>query len=229
MYIQKSLTTTPYELPGISWELTPEMEEKFRRYRGMSKLVLNADETAIVDIVEDTERRAAAEQLQRYREERDLEADLRKRQYVPSASKSAAFVARMLLPQLKLETQEDRLAVSGLYPPWAEGKHEVGEICNTASRMEARWNQTWECFSPHDNAVYPDIAPGNAAWFTFWRPLHGVSPETARFFVQPTGAHDIYKAGECVVWSDGETYRAKSDTSFSPADAPTMWALVTQV
>ena len=61
MYIQEDLTTTPYEIPDISWNLTPELQEKFNRYGAFSKLILNEDRTAIADIVEDTSRRAAFE------------------------------------------------------------------------------------------------------------------------------------------------------------------------
>lgn len=61
MYIQENLTTTSREVPGISWELSTEMLAKYRKYKAFSKLVLNEDRTAIVDIVEDTERKAAHE------------------------------------------------------------------------------------------------------------------------------------------------------------------------
>ena len=109
-----------------------------------------------------------------------------------------------------------RLGIRVLFPDWVSGAHEVGEVYNADG-------QTWECFQSYDNATHPDIKPGNAAWYTFNRPLHGTSPSTARPFVQPTGAHDMYHAGEYIIWTDGKTYRCKSDTAYSPADYAEAW------
>lgn len=83
--------------------------------------------------------------------------------------------------------------------------------------------QMWECFQAYDNATHPDIQPSKAAWYTFNRPLHGTSVETARPFVQPTSAHDVYKAGEYMIWTDGKTYRCKADTAYSPVDYAAAW------
>ena len=117
-------------------------------------------------------------------------------------------------------TDTDRLAISVLYPDWTAGAHTVGEIYNASGQM-------WECYAAYDNATYPDIKPISAAWHTFNRPLHGTSPETARPYVQPTGAHDMYHAGEYMIWTDGKTYRCKSDTAYSPADYAAAWEVVT--
>lgn len=129
---------------------------------------------------------------------------------------SAVFLAKTLLPGLTDDDQKIR--ASGLYADWTAGKHTKGEIYNAAG-------QTWECFQDYDNAVYPDIIPGNAAWGTFNRPLHGKTKETARAWVQPTGAHDIYLAGEFMVWTDGLIYQciAATGTNFSPEDYPDGW------
>lgn len=115
-------------------------------------------------------------------------------------------------------TDEEALQVCGLYPRWAEGKHTRGEIYNAEE-------QTWECYQDYDNAVYPDIKPGNAAWYTFNRPLHGKTRKTARAWVQPTGAHDMYRAGEWMIWTDGGYCEciAESGTSFSPEEYTGGW------
>ena len=113
-------------------------------------------------------------------------------------------------------TDNENIQISVLYPEWAAGNHVAGEIYNVAK-------QTWECFQSYDNAVYPDIAPGNSAWYTFNRPLHGTSKETARAWVAPTGAHDIYRVGEYMVFTDGITYRCKADTNFSPEEYAAAW------
>ena len=132
------------------------------------------------------------------------------------ALSAAIYMARQ---QLNGVTDEDtRIRASALYPDWAAGAHAVGESCNALG-------QTWECYQAHDNAVYPDIAPGNAAWYTFWRPLHGKSMATARAWVQPTCAHDIYRAGEYMILTDGQVYNCLSDTAYSPGEYAAAWVV----
>ena len=135
--------------------------------------------------------------------------------YIPSEAQSAAAVGRMMLAQMADLDDDARIRVSGLYEPWTTGKYEAGDIRNSGG-------QTWECFQAHDCAVYPDIKPGSAAWFTFWRPLHGKSPETARPFVPVQGAHDMYKTGEYAVF-EAALYRCAQDTAYSPADYAPAW------
>lgn len=133
-----------------------------------------------------------------------------------NALASAIFVSRCTLAGETVDTDDKRLRASGLYPEWREGKHSKGDIYNAEG-------QTWECYQEYDNATYPDIRPGEAAWYTFNRPLHGTSPETARPFVPVQGAHDMYRAGEYMVWTDGTIYRCKQDTNFSPEDYAQAW------
>lgn len=129
---------------------------------------------------------------------------------------SAIYLSRMNLAGTSITDDDQRIRASGLYDDWAAGAYAVGDIRNAGG-------QTWECFQAHDNAVYPDINPENAAWFTFWRPLHGKTPETARPFVPVMGSHDIYRAGEYMIWTDGLTYRCIQDTNFSPEEYAAAW------
>ena len=131
-----------------------------------------------------------------------------------------AYRAAIVAARDTVTEDNARLVISVLYPDWAAGAHTVGEIYNADGQM-------WECFQAYDNATYPDIQPGNAAWYTFNRPLHGKSAETARPFVQPTGAHDMYKSGEYMIWTDGRTYRCTADTAYSPADYAAVWEVTT--
>ena len=124
-----------------------------------------------------------------------------------------AYLARQ---QLAAITDDDkRLRAAALYPDWAAGRHSPGDIY-------AADGQVWACYAAYDNAVYPDIRPGTAAWYTFNRPLHGRTPQTARPFVAPTHAEDIYRAGEYMTL-DGELYACVRDTSFGPAEDPDAW------
>lgn len=133
-----------------------------------------------------------------------------------AALSSAIFVSRCTLNGEAVDTDDKRIRASGLYQEWKEGAHPKGKIYNADG-------QTWECFQEYDNAAYPDIRPGQAAWYTFNRPLHGTTPETARPFVPVQGAHDMYHAGEYMVWTDGTIQRCKEDTNFSPEDYPQAW------
>lgn len=113
---------------------------------------------------------------------------------------------------------ENRLKVSGLYSEWQPGQHNMGDIYNAEG-------QTWECFQAYDNAVYPDIVPGSAAWRTFNRPLHGKSVSTAQPYIAPTGAHDMYKAGEYMIFR-GIVYKCLFDTAYSPEEYKQAWEAV---
>ncbi len=132
------------------------------------------------------------------------------------ALSSSVYMAKQ--NALKLTDDDERIKTSVFYPDWAEGKHEVGEIYNANG-------QTWECFQAYDNEIYPDITPENEAWFTFNRPLHGKSPQTARPFVKPMGAHDMYHMGEYIMWTDGEIYVCLSDTAYSPEEYKEAWKI----
>lgn len=144
-----------------------------------------------------------------------------------AALRSAIYVSAMQVNGKTIETDDQKLRASGLYDDWRLGNHTAGEIYNTHSTDElgSEWEQTWECYQAYDNAVYPDISPGNAAWYTFNRPLHGKTVATARPWVQPTHSLDIYYKGECMIWKD-ETIRrciAENGTNFSPEEYPAGW------
>lgn len=127
---------------------------------------------------------------------------------------SVAYMASRMLPDLTDDDQ--RIRASGLYLDWTLGSYQVGDIRNAIG-------QTWECFQSHDTTTYPDIQPGNAAWYTFWRPLHGRTPTTARPWVAPQGSHDMYHTGEYMVYTDGVTYRCLSDTVYTPEEYAQAW------
>lgn len=134
---------------------------------------------------------------------------------VYSEQDAVAVAVRLLVQGQQPTTDDERIKCGAIYPEWSAGNHTKGEIY-TAN------GQVWECFQSYDNAVYPDIKPGNASWYTFNRPLHGTTAETARDFVQPTGSHDIYHAGEYAIF-DTKLYRCISDTAYSPADYASAW------
>lgn len=135
---------------------------------------------------------------------------------------SSIYVSRLSLAGKAVDDDDKRIRASGLYEDWTEGSYEVGEIRNTRAE-DGAVEQTWECYQAHDTATYPDIVPGNAAWYTFWRPLHGQTKETARPFVPVQGSHDIYREGEYMLWTDDQIYLCKQDTAYSPEEYPGAW------
>lgn len=103
--------------------------------------------------------------------------------------------------------------------PWKPGAYVVGDV-----RMYE--GIPYKCVQAHDST-------GNDAWNpaatpALWMQYHGTSPGTARPWIAPTGAHDMYKAGEYMIWTDGLTYRCLSDTIYSPADYANAWEAVTE-
>ena len=98
---------------------------------------------------------------------------------------------------------------------WALGVHAVGTVRSVDG-------YPYKCIQSHDTKEHPDIVPGSTAWPTFWIPLHGTTPETALPFVQPTGAHDMYLAGEYAVFDVG-VKKCIRDTAYNYIDDPTAW------
>lgn len=80
-----------------------------------------------------------------------------------------------------------------------------------------------KCIQPHDSRLNPSWNPTVTS---LWIQYHGTSPETARDFVHPTGAHDMYLKDEYMVWTDGTIQRAKMDTAYSPAEYAQAWEIV---
>lgn len=130
-------------------------------------------------------------------------------------TESTANAVRLLMAGKQPETAEEIIMCSALWPEWTEGTHTKDEVYTVGG-------DPWVCMAGYDNAIYPDIVPGNAAWPTFNRPYHGTTRETARDFVHPTNATDIYKAGEWAV-QDGKYTKANQDTAYSLAEYPQAW------
>ena len=128
---------------------------------------------------------------------------------------SALCAVQLLLRGKSPVTADEHIRCGGLYDEWTAGSHAAGDIYTALE-------QVWECYQAYDNGVYPGIVPGSAAWYTFNRPMHGTTPDTARAFVQPSGSHDTYHAGEYAVYHD-TLYVCRQDTAFSPEAYPDAW------
>ena len=96
---------------------------------------------------------------------------------------------------------------------WTPGNYVVGDV-------RVYEGIPYKCIQAHDST-------GNETWnpsvASLWMQYHGTSVKTARPWIAPTGAHDIYLAGEYMIWTDGSTYKCLSNTNFSPADYASAW------
>lgn len=114
------------------------------------------------------------------------------------------------------EKSEDKtlvIATSEYFKEWTPGSYNVGDIRTSNGKP-------YECMLAHDST-------SNASWDigvrTIWKPYHSRKKEYALPYEAPTGAHDIYKSGEYMVWTDGKIYKCLMDTNYSPADYPQAW------
>lgn len=167
------------------------------------------------EIVERTDEEKAPER--KVRQETALQG-----KYIPSFDDSLnTFMRAVILKESENFDVDMKIKTAGVYDKWAAGKYEVGDIRTHAG-------QVWECWTAHDNAIYPDITPDNPqTWANFWRPLHGKSPETARPWVKPQyGTTDMYHAGEYMVYTDEKIYKCLSDTVYSPDEYAQAWRVV---
>lgn len=97
---------------------------------------------------------------------------------------------------------------------WTPGKFYANDVRTDAGIP-------YKCVQEHDST-------GNVSWNpaatpALWMQYHGTEKDYARPWVQPTGAHDMYKAGEYMIWTDGEIYLCLIDTVYSPIDYPQAW------
>lgn len=87
-------------------------------------------------------------------------------------------------------------------------------------RLHPETGSPKECMTAYDGTVQQDWTIDTA---TLWKPWHSRKKEYALPWEQPTGAHDMYKAGEYMIWTDGNTYQCTQDTNFSPEEYPQAW------
>lgn len=119
----------------------------------------------------------------------------------------------------KIKSSEDKtlgIQCMALFPVYVQNKqHEVGEV---ATHPETGY--PYECMTAYDGTVQQDRTIDNR---TLWKPWHSRKAEYALPWEAPTGAHDMYKAGEYMIWTDGTVKKCVQDTNFSPDDWLQSW------
>jgi hypothetical protein len=117
----------------------------------------------------------------------------------------------------KLADNEDKtlaIACMAFFETWKPAKYSVGDI-----RTNPETGYPRECMIAHDSTVNPDWTITTPS---LWKIYHSRRKEFALPWEQPTGAHDIYKAGEYMIWH-GSIYRCLSDTAFDPGGQAAAW------
>lgn len=114
-------------------------------------------------------------------------------------------------------TTEAINAVTSIMRKWTPAVYVIGDV-----RTEN--NVPYKCVQAHDSTTNPTWIP--SATPSLWMQYHGTSIDTARNWIAPTGAHDIYQVGEYMIWTDGAIYKCLSNTNYSPAEYPAAWSIV---
>ncbi len=99
-----------------------------------------------------------------------------------------------------------------------EGTYHVGDV-----RRHPDTEQPFKCILEYDASVQTTWTLDTP---TLWIPYHGISKTTAYPWSAPTGAHDMYKAGEYMTYTDGTIYKCLSDTAYSPTEYAQAWEAV---
>lgn len=217
MYIQENLTTSSIEIPGISWILPKNLEDKFYEFGAFSKLVFNDDKTSIIDIVEDTEKKANHERMMQEmleNEHRSFEEKKKKEEECVLKHKGMEILSNILfniyVPDF---TTEEIILCRGLANEWKPKKYNVGEVC-------VENGIPFRCIKEHTSEK---DKTKNTSNHDLWCPYHGTSIESALPYMNPANDNEIYKAGEYIIWTDGCIMKAVKDTNFSPDDDPDAW------
>lgn len=116
------------------------------------------------------------------------------------------------------ESEDKTLGIQcmALYPVYEQNKyHEAGEVA-----LHPDTGYPKECMTAYDGTVQQGWTIDNR---TLWKPWHSRKAEYALPWEQPTGAHDMYKSGEYMIWTDGTVKKCLRDTNYSPDEYPQDW------
>ena len=140
---------------------------------------------------------------------------------VDALESAIRYVQNKLLAELAgLDDRTEGIACRGLIPVYEQNqKYEVGDV-----RLHPETGYPRECLTAYDGTVQPDWTIDTP---TLWKPWHSRKKEYALPYEAPTGAHDMYHAGEYMIWTDKnrqkEVKHCLQDTNFSPEEYPQAW------
>lgn len=137
---------------------------------------------------------------------------------IMDALESAIRYSRERLMGELIESEDKTAGISyrGLIPIYRQNQyHEAGEIATDPVS-----GYPYECMTAYDGTVQQDWTIDNR---TLWKPWHSQKKEWALPWETPTGAHDMYKTGEYMIWTDGTVKQCLEDTNYSPEEYPQAW------
>lgn len=107
------------------------------------------------------------------------------------------------------------IATHTYFEEWTPGVYTAGDIRTSNGKP-------YECMLNHDSTV-------NTDWTidvrSIWKPYHSREKEYALPYEAPTGAHDMYKQGEYMIWTDGNIYECLQDTNYNPVEYQQAWEI----
>lgn len=118
----------------------------------------------------------------------------------------------------QIATMEDKtlgIQCMALFDTWTKDNYKVGDV-----RTDPDTGYPYECITQHDSISNPDWTIKNR---TLWAPWHSKTAESALPYEAPTGAHDMYKTGEYMIFTDKKIYKCIQDTNYSPTDYAQAW------
>ena len=123
---------------------------------------------------------------------------------------------RLMAEISEMDDKTEGIACKGLLPVYEQNrKYDAGDV-----RLHLETGYPYECMTAYDGSVQQDWTIDNR---TLWKPWHSRKKEYALPGEAPTGAHDMYKAGEYMIWTDGTVKKCRQDTNFSPEEYPQAW------
>lgn len=130
------------------------------------------------------------------------------------------YARKKLLDDIaKSDDKTDGIACRGLIPVYEQNhSYSAGDV-----RLHPKTGYPRECMTAYDGTVQQDWTIDTS---TLWKPWHSRKPEYALPWEAPTGAHDMYKTGEYMIWTDGFTYLCNQDTNYNPEEYAQAWTKV---
>lgn len=127
------------------------------------------------------------------------------------------YARKKLLDDIaKSDDKTDGIAYRGLIPVYEQNHiYSAGDV-----RLHPKTGYPRECMTAYDGSVQQDWTIDTP---TLWKPWHSRKKEYALPWEAPTGAHDMYKAGEYMIWTDGTVKKCIQNTNFSPEDYAQAW------
>ena len=136
------------------------------------------------------------------------------------AQRATFFEIRRLLDGLVTKIAENPIEINDslvIIRDWKEGSYNINDV-----RLYEKI--PYKCVQAHDSTGNPNWNPVETP--SLWMQYHGTTPESARPWITPMGAHDMYKVGEYMIWTDGVLYQCIYDTTYSPYEYAAAWQAV---